>query len=446
MAALFLLSWVASPGQASWPQKLTRDGLKNLEAVSYFSIRDIWIGAADPFDEFTRPAEPKYPETLSLKARRAEKDFVERFQLFGGRIWNYRIPLDSPEIDTGDQAIWHGVYTAMWALKYSVTRDKNDLERLRLCMEGLRMHQRAHREPQPRLIRGVREKRDGTLVWEDDASNDSAGGHLLGIYCAWLYGDAAIKKEAVLLASGLADELMAHHDCLIKADGTPTTYGRFLEEDREEPLNLTTCLAILKVASVLSGDPRYERHYQDIEKQYNAWGLVRFTEQDTEYDKHRGAFLLSLLADLETDTLLRQDYVGGLKRIWRLNRKKGNAWIAFWAARHVAVNQEDLDVCKKVLSEFTLEDKGPNIEKINSRRSEELAKKGIRLFSYRGQLVSSQPLPRWQVGTQDFFWQRSMYSVDDWKGARTPSTLYNMADYLAAYWLGRNLKIIQADE
>lgn len=396
----------------------------------------------DPFEDFTRPMQEKQPELLSSKAQQFETDMKQRFSLMNGKIWNYKITING-ELDLGDQAIWHGIYTSMWAFKYAVTQNEEDLNVLRQSVAGLHLHQMVGigNTGRRQLIRGVNPEGK----WQEDASNDSLSGHIAGIYFAWLYGSADIKSECQTLAKGIADELLANKYSLVNVDGKPTTHGKLIDGVLTDPLRLGLCLAVLKVAWKTSGEAKYQEQYKFLIDRYQsfvAYPKVKLLWWGTEYDTHRSALQLSILADLEENPDIKRLYISGLQRIWQMCRKTGNAWVCYLCARHVddVILNVEKSWCFKMLKEFTLSDKNTVIEKLNSSR------KDIKMVKWGNEYWVTQPLPRWQVGSQDFFWQRNLYAVDNWMGMTTPAFVHNGGDFLVAYWLGRKLNIISSNE
>lgn len=444
----------------------------NLIKVGGLKFADVLNKVYDPFDEFTRGADPRYDELLHVKAKRFEHDMVAKFAHLDGRIWTYRLT-NNGFIDIGDQCIWHGVYTAMWALSYSVTKDPETLERLRLSMVGLNLLQTAHGEEKRRLVRGVKlesqapeyadkpsewwegpqlfMKRNGYII-EDSASNDSGGGHILGIYFSWLYGDDDIKQKAATLARGFADELIDHNYAIVLPDGKPTEFGALIQGWKTDPTRLLLCLAVLKVAAHITGDSKYEEHYRKVEKEYNKFGYVKYAKAklfswDNHPDTHRVSFLQSILSDLENDPEICATYMDGLWRTWKISRKTMNVWMAFLYARHFKLSDQELKNCKIILSEFAVEDKqAGNVEKINSANADLWLSRGVKFFKWQKRLRASQPLPAWMMGQQDFKWQRHPFSVDDWIGNKVGDSFYNGGDYLICYYLGRSLGLISEIE
>jgi hypothetical protein len=410
-----------------------------------FKVGAIW--AADlvnlvwnPFDKFTRPMVLKRQETLADKASQFETALANYFH--DGIVYDSTISWGVNFDDVGDEALWHGVAVAMRCIKYSVTNASADLEQIRNGMVGLNLHQTASGGNVRRLIRGVQDPLNPSTTFIDDVSNDSATGHILGIYYAWKYGDMDIKQKAAILARGIADEILNNNYCLIGPTGTPTTYGALIDGPLTNPMCLTLCLAILKVASVVTADPKYDAAYNDVFEIYGSaryynYPKVSFLSFNNWNDDHRAAIHLSILADFDAR------YVKGLRRLWKLNKDSGNAWVAYLCGRHFSIPASELTASMDRLNEFYAEDEN-DIQKINSTNPA-VETLGIKLKTYAplwfmsGTTVASQPLPLWWTGSQDFRWQRCPYSVDDWVGNTTPDQTFFGVDFLVAYYGFRQL-------
>jgi hypothetical protein len=416
--------------------------------VSLLKVSDVINSVIDPFDNFTRPVEPPYQEFLSIKSERFESDLFANFAFLGGKIIHYRKTAPGAD-DWADQALWHGMYTSMLAFKYKVIGLQATHDQLLACMDGMDLHQMVGKEPVRRLVRGW--SPDGTQ-FTDNCSNDSATGHIGGIYYAWLYGDDVIKARAAALAKGIADELITNKYSLINANGTPTTYGQLIQGLITDPLRLAICLCILKVAYKITGAQQYQNHYKSVECQYNTADLAKYSQMQlvtlqSYTATHRAAWMLSILAEIEEDKDLQKSYAQGAYRVFDYCKKQGNSWITFLVNRVAKIDPQYLQQAVKTLQEFSVEAKAAgDVQAVNSTNAAAWKAQGIKFFKWSGQLASSQPLPVWKVGQQDVRWQRGQYDVDDWVGATKPDTLYNGGDFLAAYWLGRLLGVIKESD
>jgi hypothetical protein len=428
-----------------------------------------WI--YNPFDEITRAPDPKYQELLFVKAKKFENDLIQNFLLYG-TVWNYRIPFGAPT-DTGDQILNHGVSTAYWAIKYSMTKDPDDLVQLNNSVTGLQLHQTIHGEAKRRIIRGFRPMTSaeqalytqptswtsgdqlffthGNWVIEDSPSNDSASGHLFGIYHAWKYGPPSIQAQCYGLIRGLADELVENNYSLINADGSDTEFGQLIQGVLTDPLRLSLCLAVFKVAEEIIGGGIYQKHYLKLRGIYGRLALyakVKLWWWDNDNDTPRAAMQLFILAELEADSEWFHLYVKGLARVWRVVHKTGNTFVAVLNNKYQKGNLISPEILsyKNRLLEFTLEDKQFDVQKINSTDTSYLSSQNVNVFNWNGNVRSSQPLPMWMLGAQDNFWQRNLNSVDNWIGQTQATQQFNGMDFLSAYIIGRKIGIISDKE
>lgn len=395
------------------------------------SVNHLW----NPFKPFTRPFVQKRNEPLYNKVNKFEANFSNF--LHDGIVYDSTISFGTQFDDVGDEALWHGVAVAMWAMKYSTTKNPADLEQIRNGMIGLDLHQTAHGEPVRRLIRGVQDPSNPQGSFIDDVSNDGVSGHILGIYYAWLHGDVDIKQKAEILVRGIADEVLNNNYCLVGPTGAPTSFGHLINGLKTDPLNMTLCLAILRVAYAIIPDPKYITAYKNVLEVYGSahfynYPKASFLTFNNWNDDHRAAIHLSILADFD------ERFNKGLKRLWKLNKDSGNAWVAYLCGRHISIPREELVPCIIRMTEFYVEDEN-NTEKINSTNPA-VASLGIKLKKYailpfmKGRSVADQPLPLHWTGSQDFRWQRCAYSVDDWIGINVPTQEFFGLDFLIAYW------------
>lgn len=390
----------------------------------------------EPFDDFTRPAMPKNNETLEQKEEKFWDQMMRNFIINDDTVINYRIPMPhGTPWDVGDQCIWHGVYTAMVCFKFEFTKDQALVPLLENLIQGMWEHQHFHKEAKGRLIRGYRTT-DGH--WEDDCSNDSAAGHLLGLWACLTYGPSTVKEKARLLAVSLADELIENDYQLINADGSHTKHGVLIDGFKTDPLRLTLTLAILNLAEC-------HKEIDDLWCKYGAmvpYAKARFLGWQKFPDDHRAALqLMILVSSKEVIPHYRwQACLRGLRKMRKIGLKSGNAWVLALCGMVLGESRKDpidKEIWQKVLSEYTLEDKEPAVERINSSDWEIWESRGITMTRWGSETVSSQPLPTYLRGSQDFFFQRHPWTIDDWKGAHQPHTLHNGGDFLAAYWLGK---------
>lgn len=387
----------------------------------------------DPFEEFTRPAQNKSGKPLEVKCQEFEKNMDENFILPTG-IWNYK-KMGDGGIDMGDQCIWHGIYTAMWAFRRNVLGDGTNGEpllRLYYSVKAMEKHYRQTNDGKyGYLIRGI--GNDGQF--QEDASNDSLTGHLAGLYFAHKYGDEDVKQQCRKMILTLGRSVLDHKHCLINADRKETTHGRLINGILTDPLRASECMALYLTAWHITGKGEFFTAYNDLFKKYR--GIVEFPKVrllwwDTRYDSHRAMLHLVMLYELSEDNDLESDlYLKGIQRIYEMERKSGNVWIMYLYGRNFKMSMPDRMVCAKVLSEFELEEKFNVVERINSNNPD------IKKVKWGNETLATQPLPRWKSGSQDFYWQRNLYNLDQWQGIKTPQFYHNGADFLICYYLGK---------
>jgi hypothetical protein len=368
----------------------------NLLKVGAIWLCDLLNKLWDPFEQATLP-------TVTVDLPTLEEKLFAHLQtnhVAGGKF-AYQLPMAD---DAGDYALFQGLYLAMLALK------KADTTAALSALQALFRNDT--------LIRGLRS--DGTM--NDTTSNDSGTGVLFGLWAA---------KDATLIKAW-AQKICDSGYALTDLNGVPTQYGQLEQGWKTDPLRITLLLAILALAG-----RDFEPHYEKLYEKYRLllrYPKVKLLWWDTDYDTHRAAIHLRVLWELTHDTIYRD----GLRRIHRIMRKANNAWVEALCAPAL----ERSDVNLSMLYTFTYEDriKGA-VQSINSGTVESV-NWPPNFPSWLGFLGTTnkrakQTLPIDKRGSQDFFWQRNMFSLDEWVGATTPSLYHSGLDFLICYWLAK---------
>lgn len=359
--------------------------------ISYlkgYGIRTaLWLtDMFEPFEEFTRPEELASSLSLAYKADLMRESF-SKFIIRNGTTTLSRLSLDplQPE-DIGDQALWHGVYSAFVYVNPKFA-------------EGLMDHQ-----PNGRLIRGI----DSNGRAEDYASNDSACGHLVGLAAYDLRAEAEMWAKNVRDAGG----------CLLDPDNKPTKYGVLDNGWKSDPLRITLLLAIYKLGGL-------EKEHQALKRKHYgmlAYPYARLLWWGNYQDLLRGALQLNYLAKQDPDTVFRK----GLLSLMKIARKHGNVFVMALCGEIVGFTEADRELALKVMREFPIKD---------LNRGVQLSEK-MPHTKWGEELVARQPLPKWKKWNQDFEWQRNPYALDSRLPAGEADSYLNGGDYLAAYNLG----------
>jgi hypothetical protein len=433
--------------------------MKFLTLIKTWGIQavDLVQKIISPYKPITRPFLPKTLRPLSTRAQECWDDLADFWRY--DELMIHRIPLPEPQaLDTGDQAIWHGIYTAMLAFRYYLKPDILGEALLSRALVGLENHQTIHGESKPRLIRGYERNADGTIRWEDDASNDSLTGHLAGLYFTFRFGPAALREKCLTLIGNIASSLLDHDMNLVKADGTPTKHGKLINGVSTDPLQMSLALAVMVLAEKYNLDPRAGKARHDIWDKYGAmlaYGKVDFLSLGNWNDQHRAALHLVILA-LEDKSKRMQGYAqDGFRRLWNLCLRQGNIWVNALIALGMNSNLPDglRDLMRKqalmFLGEYELTEKRFDTEKLNAGKTLVGANGNswlVETWDDKGKKRCFQPPPAWCMGGQDFIWQRHRYTADDRIGVHTPSSRHNGADFLAAYYLSRMEGILNSTD
>ena len=371
----------------------------NLIKVGAIWLCDLVNRCWDPFRQAVFPLIPtNLPE---LEGRLF--DHLELNHVVNGKF-AYQVPM--PE-DVGDYALFQGLYLGMLALK------NTDLADAVVQLDKLFINDI--------LVRGIRA--DGTP--NDTASNDSATGVIFGL---WASNNTA-------LAARWARRICDSGYALTDLKGVPTQYGQLEQGWKTDPLRITLLLAILAMARMK--DSYFDGPYYELFHKYRsilAYPKVKLLWLDTDYDTHRAAIHLHILHRM-TGT---EEYAEGLRRIHRIMRKSNNAWVEALCAP--ALDRKDVNL--SMLGTFTYEDriKGA-VQSINSGTVDSVnwPPKFPSWLGFLGETKerARQTLPMSRRGSQEFFWQRNMFSLDEWVGLTEPYVWHSGLDFLVCYWLAK---------
>lgn len=375
--------------------------------LNWLKVGIIWIADTinhyDPF-EFPPTCET-VNDPVSLEPL-FYTDLESRFMQPSGEFW-YEIP--RPE-DAGDTALFQGLVTGMKILKGEDVSKQLDFINS-LFINGT-------------LIRGYQDGKPN-----DTTSNDSATGMLFFFYCAIRYGTTEVRTKALTILRPWVDNLRSHKWALVNLQGTPTPYGALENGVMTDPLRMTCILGILAVARAY--DQSIGQDYADLYQLYSpilAYPKVKLLWWDTDYDTHRAAIHLHVLFCLTGDEI----YKKGLQRIWRISEKTRNAWV--YTLCSPALDKPDGAFLRQILSTFdfnrrqlgVLQSLNPNVPSVK----------------WGDNIRCKYALPFFMRGSQDFFWQRNMFSKDEWVGDTWGGVYHSGLDFLGCYWLANRLGIL----
>jgi hypothetical protein len=212
-------------------------------------------------------------------------------------------PSKGYHFDVSDNdGLWTSLYVAAMAFRYGATQDPKARAQAKQSMEALLDLERksgikgfparamATEAEIQAGARGVNktarvhapgvdvkvwyESKDEPGLWlKGDTSSDEIDGH----YLAWflyhdLVADAAEKAEIQRITRRVTDHILDHGLTLVDHTGVKTRWGIWAPElinktpyyHELRPLNSLEILAFLKTAHHLTGEPRYEKAYEDL--------------------------------------------------------------------------------------------------------------------------------------------------------------------------------------
>lgn len=313
--------------------------------------------------------------------------------------------------DAGDTALFQGLATAM-----KIMRNADTLKE-RFFIHSL--------FPNGSLVRGF--YADGTP--NDTTSNDSATGMLFFFYTAFMYGDSDTRDSAGAILRTWANNLRAHNWALCDLKGTPTQYGQLEQGWKTDPLRITLLLGILFMASAY--DKSFSQDYIHFYNLYHpilAYPKVSLLWWGKDYDTHRAAIHLHVLYQMTKDPI----YKKGLLRIARITEREDNAWV--YTLCSVAMDKPDGSIVKRRLATFDFNRRQlGTVESLNP---------GVPSVKWGNDVRAKYALPFYQRGSQEFFWQRCMFSKNEWIAKNWPQPYHSGLDFLICGWLASRLGLI----
>lgn len=386
--------------------------------VNYAKVGAIWFTDVvnKLYNPFVMPPEYSPIAIPSLLEPQFYADLQLRFMQPSGEFF-YQLP--RPE-DAGDTALFQGLATAMKIMKG--TNVDTQLAFIHtLFVNGT-------------LIRGY----DNNGKPNDTTSNDSATGMLFFFYIALWWGTPDVRAKAGALLRLWVNNLRAHNWALVDLQGNPTRYGRLEDGIKTDPLRMTLLLAILSVARIY--DPAFGADYEALYLEYRpllAYPKVKLLWWDTDYDTHRAAIHLHVLYQTTRDTVYRD----GLRRIWRITEKERNAWV--YTLCSVAMENPDARLIRLSLSTFDFNRRQlGTVESLNPVPSVNWPPK-LPFNLTKPKVRAKSALPFYYRGSQEFFWQRNMFSKNEWVGNTTAHAYHSGLDFLICGWLANRLGIFK---
>lgn len=302
--------------------------------------------------------------TLLEKAETIEKLVNERHRRFGlvaaATLDNATQPTSHTIHDDDNDGLWTAYHVAAMSLAYAVTGLEEAKRSAKESMDAVIMLQNASGTP-GLVARSVvpaeigktkgpqwRPTPDETMYWKSDTSSDEIDGHYLAFYTYWEHiasKDEVERKRVQHQVRTLTDYLVDNNYLLIDWDGEHTRWGfwqpAMLNDDPshylEHGLNALQMLSFLKVAHHITGDAKYEEHYQKLIKEHGYLNNVLlekkvFPDENNHSDNQLAYVAWYPILQLEQDPLIKLALKKAVRRHYRTLERDRSSFFYFVTA------------------------------------------------------------------------------------------------------------------
>jgi hypothetical protein len=185
----------------------------------------------------------------------------------------------------------------------------------------------------------------GRWYWKTDASSDELDGHFFfyALYYDLVAETETERAEVRAVITRIVDHLLAHDYALHDHDGKPTRWAVFgpakLNRDPlfwgERGLNSLSILSYLRVASHVSGDPRYDRAARELIERHDYDANVMVPKihggvgTGNQSDDEMAFMSFWNLLRYERDPELRARWGYAFHRYWLMERPERNPLFTF---------------------------------------------------------------------------------------------------------------------
>ena len=299
--------------------------------------------------------------TLEQKARTIERLVNERHRRFGlvadCTLDNARKPTKHIIGDNDNDGLWTAYHVTALALCYGATKDESAKASARASMHALYHLQSASGTPGlvarsilPRELGKSRDRQwqptpDGKFYWKSDTSSDEIDGHYLAFYAYYEHiarEDPAEKEQCIRQIRAVTDYIIDHNYQLIDWTGKRTRWGFWnpesLNDDPEHylecGLNSLQILSFLKVAHHVTGDAKYNTHYQKLIREHGYLNNTQlskkvFPDEDNHSDNQLGFVAWYPILQLERDPVIRAALLRGVRRHYEVIKAENSAFFTF---------------------------------------------------------------------------------------------------------------------
>ncbi|MFM8396073.1 MAG: transcriptional regulator, partial [Acidobacteriota bacterium] len=284
---------------------------------------------------------------------------------------------------------------------------------------------------------------DGLWRWKGDTSSDEIAGHYF-VYPIYydLVADEAEKAKLRQVISRITDHILDHNYQLVDLDGKRTLWGwwgpdAIWDDATETGLRALHILAHLQVAIHMTGNPRYQKAYDELITRHKYHLLTRNQKINYPgYVNHSDDELAFIsyypLLQYEKDPQRRAAYLDSLDRAWQVERpERIPLWNFIYAA---GSNKPEFDRADslRTLREIPLDQIEWRVT--NSHRADVPRDLLADRFG-RAQALVVLPYDELPMSK----WNGNPYRLDGGSDGRRED---DGAYFLLPYWMGRYHKLI----
>lgn len=284
--------------------------------------------------------------------------------------------------------------------------------------------------------------KDGKYYWKSDTSSDEMDGHFMAFYAYWEHiarHDDAERNQLERQIRAQMDYLIKNNYQLIDWDGQRTRWGFWDPETLngdpndylENGLNALQMLSFLRVSHHITGDKKYLQHYKKLilDHRYLSNVLLSkkvFPDENNHSDNQLGFVAWYPILQVETDPVIRQALLAGVRRHYRIVAPEKPSFYAFVYAT-IDVHNTDLEAAIENLREIPTDRRQWRQE--NSHRADLMFSSDLNRF---GRPVLAEVVPADERAFQK--WNGDPYEPDGGGDGRHED---DGAAYLLPYWMGR---------
>ncbi|MEA3365788.1 MAG: hypothetical protein U9Q79_09135, partial [Candidatus Hydrogenedentes bacterium] len=360
--------------------------------------------------------------------------------------------------DSDNDGLWTSYHVAAISLAYAVTGEEAAKASARKSMHAMYMLQNASGTPGlvARSVMPLEEAKkagkdqdpqwrltpDGTMYWKSDTSSDEIDGHYLAFYTYWEHiakDDPAERDTCIKQVRALTDYIVDNGYVLLDWDGKRTRWGFWSPEllnnqpfhYLESGLNSLEILSFLKTAYYITGDAKYQQHYESLMRDHHYLSNVLlekkiFPDMNNHSDNQLAYVAWYPILQLEQDPAVRRPLRQAVRRHYKCLARDRSSFFYFVTAT-IDPNYVDIESAVTNLKRIPT-DRRQWVMK-NSQREDVVFHPRLDRFGDR-QLLNVLPADERCFGK----WNRNVYLPDEGKGGERED---DGAAFLLPYWMAR---------